>query len=596
MGMGWTTNEEDVKVISKETVEDRNPKLYIKRAKALTKMGMKKEAGEEYDKAIEYSEGKLSCYFSKFFFCLDNQMFGTAIGVLFTIFWVIIWKKLRVLWIGLLAWGISFVSLEYFMRFYAYQYYSYFTSIMGFIGISIVVVAICKMFEVNCLKYIFCVAKIFVAIIISSFMGDGLYVIILLGAILYGFIYVILLVQDIRKVLKEKRMGFLKDKENKKKDAKYARNKMVKRFGIGIGAAGVVCLIVILGLQCFHKDSDSLQVARKIEQDSREFHESYQDYDELQQTEDIEAADGSYLVAYPDGDESKTPVKYIEDSGSSWEKETDLVAEQKAALMEYLGCGEDNLWQANTAGDYMQEDTFKVTFWYSYDYSDSMETALEILFLEDGTAAWIEDIYDETYFMRAGFALHTIERNAFKETQNSSGTLNTRTFSETDQKAMIAEYMGCDETELSYYRVNDAGRKDFLFDDNSDGTIQGGNLFLLDDGTVAMYYEGVPPCRVIGNKNGLSEFSLAEQQSMVEEYFGCRVGHIKYSYSTDNVDGDIRPLFQHIDGDSVESDLYLADDFTVRKLVDYQERTSETVDRNYFHINSMTNYSDTYGD
>ena len=61
--MGWTTKEEDVKVISKETVEDRNPKLYIKRAKALTKMGKKKEAEEEYDKAIEYSKGKLSCYF-----------------------------------------------------------------------------------------------------------------------------------------------------------------------------------------------------------------------------------------------------------------------------------------------------------------------------------------------------------------------------------------------------------------------------------------------------------------------------------------------------------------------------------------------------
>lgn len=391
----------------------------------------------------------------------------------------------------------------------------------------------------------------------------------------------------------------VKVKEEKKNAAKHVRKKMFKRFGIGFGIVGLVSLIALLVLQSFPKDAESLQIARSMEQDGQ-FDESYQAFDEPQQIEDIgdtEDIDNSFLVAYPDGDESKTPVKYFLGNGLPREEEIDLAAdlatEQKAALMEYLGCGEDNLWQSTTV-NYMQEDVFKVMFWYSYDYSDSMETALEILFLEDGTAAWIEDIYyDETHLMRDGFALHTIERDAFKDMQNSSGTLNTRTFSETDQKAMIAEYMGWDETALSYYGVNDARRKEFKINDNSDKSTRG-YLFLLDDGTVAMNHRGGwLPYRIIGNKNNLSKLSLAEQQSMVEEYFGCSAGHIKYSYISEYVDGDIRPLFQHIEGDSVENDLYLADDFTVRQLVDLMG-TSETVDRNYFHI--MANYSDTYED
>lgn len=395
----------------------------------------------------------------------------------------------------------------------------------------------------------------------------------------------------------------VKEKEEKKNAAKHVRKKMFKRFGIGFGIVGLVFLIALLVLQSFPKDADSLQVARNMEQ-SGQFDESYQDYDELQQTEDIEntedieSVDGSYLIAYPDGDESKTPVKYIEDSGLSWEEEKALAAEQRPALMEYLGCSEDNLW--NTAVKCMQEDEPRATFWYVDDYNGSAE--LQIILLKDGTAAWCEDNVsyvqewiDEDVLdthIEGDFAVHTIERDAFKDVQNFSNTLNTRTFSESDQKVMIAEYMGWDETALSYYDVNDAGRKDFK--NNSDDSYC--LAFLLDDGTVAMHNEGEPPYRVIGNKNGLSEFSLAEQQSMVEEYLGCSAGHIKYSYSTENIDGDIRPLFRHIEGDSVERDLYLADDFTVRKLVDYQKRTSETVDRNYFHINSMANYSDTYGD
>lgn len=432
-------------------------------------------------------------------------------------------------------------------------------------------------------------------------MNDVLYAIILLGAILYGFIYVILLVQDIGKSLKAERMGFLKDEEDKKKDAKHVRNKMIRRFGIGIGAVGIVCLIVVLGLKYFHKDSARPQAESNIEQDA-EFDESYQAFDEPQQIEDtgdIEDIDNSFLVAYPDGDESKTPVKYIEDSGLSWEEEKALAAEQRPALIEYLGCSEDNLW--STGVRCMQENVPQVTFWYVDDYNGSTE--LQIILLEDGTAAWYEDNVeyvqewnDEDMMeydtrMEGEFAVYTIEKDAFKDMQSFSNTLNTRTLSESIQKAKIAEYMGWNDMELSFYGVNDAGRKDFK--NNSDDSYS--LAFLLDDGTVAMHNEGEAPYRVIGNQNSLSEFSLVEQQAMVEEYLGCSEGHIKYSYSTDNVDGDIRPLFQHIEGDMTERDLYLADDFTVRKLVDYQERTSEVVDRNYFHINTMADYGETYG-
>lgn len=396
----------------------------------------------------------------------------------------------------------------------------------------------------------------------------------------------------------------VKAKEEKKNAAKHVRKKMFKRFGIGFGIFGLVSLIALLVLQSFPKDADSLQIARSMEQDGQ-FDESYQVFDEPQQTEDTgdtgdtEDIDNSFLVAYPDGDESKTPVKYIEDSGLSWEEEKALAAEQRPALIEYLGCSEDNLW--STGVRCMQENVPKVTFWYVDDYNGSTE--LQIILLDDGTAAWYEDNVsyvqewnDEDMMeydtrMEGEFAVYTIEKDAFKDMQSFSNTLNTRTLSESIQKAKIAEYMGWNDMELSFYGVNDAGRKDFK--NNSDDSYS--LAFLLDDGTVAMHNEGEAPYRVIGNQNSLSEFSLVEQQAMVEEYLGCSEGHIKYSYSTDNVDGDIRPLFRHIEGDMTERDLYLADDFTVRKLDDYQERTSETVDRNYFHINTMADYGETYG-
>lgn len=63
----------DVKVISHEIVEDRNPELYVERAKEYVKKGMYAEAEKEYDKAIEYSGKKHSFY-------LEKQNFYEDIG------------------------------------------------------------------------------------------------------------------------------------------------------------------------------------------------------------------------------------------------------------------------------------------------------------------------------------------------------------------------------------------------------------------------------------------------------------------------------------------------------------------------------------
>lgn len=78
--MGWKTDDDSIKVISRETIEDTDPKLYKKRAKEFVNIGNFKEAEKEYDKAIKYSGKQLKYYLSKLsFYFFDSKEFGKFI-------------------------------------------------------------------------------------------------------------------------------------------------------------------------------------------------------------------------------------------------------------------------------------------------------------------------------------------------------------------------------------------------------------------------------------------------------------------------------------------------------------------------------------
>ncbi len=80
--MGWTTNgeakqidptkEDNIKVIAKETVEDRDPELYRTWAKILAKQGEYDKADEEYNKSIKYTGDMVLAYIMKSFFWMGQ--------------------------------------------------------------------------------------------------------------------------------------------------------------------------------------------------------------------------------------------------------------------------------------------------------------------------------------------------------------------------------------------------------------------------------------------------------------------------------------------------------------------------------------------
>lgn len=351
------------------------------------------------------------------------------------------------------------------------------------------------------------------------------------------------------------------------KEKKHAGGNGLKKFCMVLGAVCVLCFLAVYGKRYFSSISDHTQVS--AEQRGKPDGPNQLPY--KQTNEDSDPA------AIQDGDRNITPVSYVGDYEFSLEEQLAIAAEQRPALLEYLGCSDDNLW--NYGVDRMQGDVPKAAFWYVDDYNTTSE--FTIILLEDGTAAWCDDsdIANGNIRIEDEIVLHTIERESLKSTQEAVNSFDARALSETEQKAVLAKYMGWKESELSYFDMNDAGRMDFInHSDDSSGLV-----FLLDDGTAAIHDLGEPPLRIVGNQNSLSDLSLAMQQAIVEEYFGCSEGHIMYSRSKDNVDGDIRPLFKHTDGNRIEEDLFLADDCTVRKLADDQDNASEPVDRNHFH-------------
>lgn len=94
--MGWTTNEENVEVISKEIVEDRDPQLYKKRAKVLAKQGMYNEADMEYDKSIQYGGGYSFHYIEKSLFWLGQGKNSKSMIALLMSVWKFFYRNIDV--------------------------------------------------------------------------------------------------------------------------------------------------------------------------------------------------------------------------------------------------------------------------------------------------------------------------------------------------------------------------------------------------------------------------------------------------------------------------------------------------------------------
>lgn len=85
--MKLTTNEESIKVISRETIEDKDPVLYRKRAKVLAKQGMYNEADMEYDKSIRYGGNYSVHYIGKSLFWLGQGKNGRSMIALLMLAW-----------------------------------------------------------------------------------------------------------------------------------------------------------------------------------------------------------------------------------------------------------------------------------------------------------------------------------------------------------------------------------------------------------------------------------------------------------------------------------------------------------------------------
>jgi len=367
-------------------------------------------------------------------------------------------------------------------------------------------------------------------------------------------------------------LGKMKGRRTEEK-VRRARNSALKKFGIALGA--------ILGIFGVVYLFDAY-----LPQRANTYRSSYASGFSDDTYEEPYAPEPSF----PDGNMNKTPLFPIDDPGLSEEEENALAAEQRRALVEYLGCSDDNLWFCGL--NYTQGDKLIADFWYSEDYQGIWDST--IILLEDGTAAWSDssNISYEDNNIKGTFIINTIERNALKNKTSTGNAFNAKELPQSEQRARIARYLGIDEAELKYYGVNQTGRSDF--ENNSD--VGFGFVILLDDGTVAMHYEAEVPLRVVGKHNSLSNVSLADQLKMVEEYFGCSEGHIEYSWSEEGVDGDIRPMFEHTYGVMEEDTyMYLADDLTVKQLVDYSDMTAVTMERDYFHEGSAANHESAAG-
>ncbi len=111
--MGWNTdedsirevlNDEDIKITSHTTVEDRDPELYKKRAKYFYNRDLYEDAEKEYDKAIKYSGGKLKYYFAKISFYFDISDHSSAVQTILKVIWMVAVHRLRsVYWILIAA-------------------------------------------------------------------------------------------------------------------------------------------------------------------------------------------------------------------------------------------------------------------------------------------------------------------------------------------------------------------------------------------------------------------------------------------------------------------------------------------------------------
>lgn len=169
--MGWKTNEDSVKVISKETIEDRNPQLYVKRAEEYAKKGMYREAEAEYDKAIIYSGKRWSFYLKKADFYSNIQERGKAIRLYifvlstklhFLVFYAIAWMMsvnfdvaVSFIYLGNIALGIKIVKM--ILKKFKIKWSKYIIRIIILIVLTIIFAEITNLLKVGDSLIEFCI-------------------------------------------------------------------------------------------------------------------------------------------------------------------------------------------------------------------------------------------------------------------------------------------------------------------------------------------------------------------------------------------------------------------------------------------------------
>ena len=220
--MTWTTDESSIKVVEVKTFVDKNPTLYKKRAKAFAEQGSFSQSLKEYDTAIKYSENSVFCCLSKLFFCLGNNQIGAAIATLFKTIWVIVWHKLRPFWFWPLLIGFSLMGLEKIGLDFGLLGPP-FESVVSFFIAADFINVVSKSFKLNRGKYTihflgamtillganWFLNKVYIPFVWNhpfgfSDLGDILFVIIQIGAMIYMGVVAIKMLIDIVKYLSTK--------------------------------------------------------------------------------------------------------------------------------------------------------------------------------------------------------------------------------------------------------------------------------------------------------------------------------------------------------------------------------------------------------
>lgn len=165
----WTTNTQDIKVLSRERIEDKNPVTYFKRAEILKEKGYYKEAEHEIDKAIEFSGDSAWYYFNKVFFYWEIGEKLRALGLLLKI----IWMKARFLY-WIIPWYISLNIWDY--RYNEYEIREIAGFVMNFFVILIAVdlaLFLLRIMRKTKRRWLKSVSAVAMCVLIVAFLLEG---------------------------------------------------------------------------------------------------------------------------------------------------------------------------------------------------------------------------------------------------------------------------------------------------------------------------------------------------------------------------------------------------------------------------------------